>query len=40
MASNLVVATLSGSGSFEVANRGSGHTDIVIDVAGWYTTPV
>ena len=39
VASNLVVATLSGSGSFEVANRGSGHTDIVIDVAGWYTTP-
>ena len=40
VASNLVVATLSGSGSFEVANRGSGHTDIIIDVAGWYTTPV
>ncbi len=39
VASNLVVATLTGSGSFEVANRGSGHTDIVIDVAGWYTTP-
>ena len=39
VASNLVVATLSGSGSFEVANRGSGHTDIIIDVAGWYTTP-
>ena len=39
VASNLVVATLSNSGSFEVANRGSGHTDIVIDVAGWYTTP-
>ncbi len=39
VASNLVVATLTGSGSFEVANRGSGHTDIVIDIAGWYTTP-
>ncbi len=40
VASNLAVATLTTSGSFEVANRGSGHTDIVIDVAGWYTTPV
>ena len=35
---NLVVATLTNSGSFNVYNA-AGDTNVVIDIAGWYTTP-
>jgi hypothetical protein len=37
VAANLVVATLTGSGSFEVADRSTGNTDVAVDVAGWYS---
>jgi hypothetical protein len=33
---NLVVATLTGGGAFSVFNAG-GQTNVVIDVAGWYS---
>ena len=35
---NLAVATLTGSGSFDVIDGGSGTTNLVVDVAGWYTS--
>jgi hypothetical protein len=37
VAANLVVATLTGTGTFQVANRSLGTTDLVVDVAGWYS---
>jgi hypothetical protein len=36
---NLAVATLATAGSFQVFDGGSGTTNLVVDVAGWYTTP-
>ncbi len=35
---NMVVATLTGSGTFDIYNA-FGDTNVVVDVAGWYTTP-
>ena len=34
---NFTVATLTASGSFNVVDGGSGTTNLVVDVAGWYT---
>jgi hypothetical protein len=33
------VATLTAPGSFNVFDGGSGTTNLVLDVAGWYTNP-
>jgi hypothetical protein len=35
---NLVVVTLTGTGTFKVYNA-AGNTNVLIDVAGWYTSP-
>jgi hypothetical protein len=35
---NLAVTTLTGSGTFDVYNA-AGDTNVIIDLAGWYSTP-
>jgi hypothetical protein len=35
---NFTVATLTKTGSFNVIDRGSGTTNLVVDVGGWYTS--
>ena len=38
VAGNLVVATLNPSGSFNVDNRSAGHSNLVVDLEGWYSS--
>ena len=35
---NFTVATLAAAGSFNVVDRGSGTTNLVVDIAGWYSS--
>jgi Peptidase A4 family/Putative Ig domain/IPT/TIG domain len=39
VAANFTVATLTGTGTFDVIDQGSGTAQLVVDVGGWYTTP-
>ena len=39
VAANFTVATLTGTGAFDVIDQGSGTAQLVVDVGGWYTNP-